>query len=57
MLIWNQFNSIVGQLKKLDAGYNATNEAGNDQSMLAWTILEKSKEVRLQFSQGSVTAL
>ena len=57
MLIWNQFNSIVGQLKILDAGYNATNEAGNDQSMLAWTILEKIKEVRLQFSQGSVTAL
>ena len=30
---------------------------GNDQSMFVLTILEKIKETRLKFSQGSVTVL
>ena len=48
---------LVGQLKKLNANDNATNEAGNDQSMFILTILEKNKETRLKFSQGSVIVL
>ena len=48
---------LVGQLKKLDANDNATDEAGNDQSMFILTILEKSKETRLKFSQGSIIVL
>ena len=40
----------------LEADGNATN-AGDDQSMYVWTILEKIKETRLKFSQGSVTVL
>ena len=46
---------FVGQLEKLHNNDNAE-DAGNDQSMLALTILEKIKE-RLKFSQGSVTVL
>ena len=45
---------FIAQLKKLDADDNAT-DAGNDQSMFVLTILEKIKQTRLQFSQGSVT--
>ena len=30
---------------------------GNDQSMFVLMILEKTKETRLKFSQGSVTVL
>ena len=30
-------------------------DAGNDQSMFIWTILEKIKETRLKFSQGRIT--
>ena len=41
---------FIGQLK---------NDHGDDldgtQSMFVWTILEKIKETRLTFSQGSVT--
>ena len=48
---------LVGQLKKLDTNDNATDEAGNDQSMFILTILEKSKETRLKFSQGSIIVL
>ena len=47
---------FVGQLKKLDADDNAT-DVGNDQSMFVLTILEKIKETRLKFSEGSVTVL
>ena len=47
---------FVGQLKKLDGNYNAT-DAGNDQSMFVLAIVEKIKETRLKFSQGSITAL
>ena len=45
---------FVGKLKELDANDNVTG-AGNDQSMFVLTILEKIKEVRLIFFQGSVT--
>ena len=48
---------FVGQLKKLDPEDNATDAACNDQSMFVLTILEKIKETRLKFSQGSVTVL
>ena len=48
---------FVGQLKKLDANVNATDAENNDESMLVLLILEKSKETRLTFSQGSVTVL
>ena len=44
---------FVGQLNKLDNDGKAT-DASNDQSKFALTILEKIKEVRLTFSQGSV---
>ena len=47
----------VGQLNKLDANDNATDEAGNDQPMFVLIILEKNKKARLKFSQGSVTVL
>ena len=43
-------------MKKPDAEDNAT-DASNDQSMFVLTILEKIKETRLKFSQGSVTVL
>ena len=51
-----QQTEFVGQLKKLADDDNAT-AAGNDQSMFILTILEKIKETRLKFSQGSVTEL
>ena len=47
----------MGQLKVLDDDDNATEEASNDQSMFVLTILERNKETRLKFSQGSVTVL
>ena len=40
----------------IDAFDDAT-DAGNDQSMFVLIKLEKAKEKRLKFSQGSVTAL
>ena len=43
------------QLKKLHYDYNAT-DAGNDQSMFVSIIL-KIKEMKLKFSQWSVTVL
>ena len=48
----------VGQLKKveLDDNYNAT-DAGNDESIFVLTMLEKIKETKLKFSQGSATVL
>ena len=48
---------FVRQLKKLDANGNATDAGNNDESMFVLTILEKIKEIRLNLSQGSVTAL
>ena len=48
---------FVGQLKKQDAKDNATDAAGNDQSIFVLTMLEKIKETRLKFSKGSVTVL
>ena len=47
---------FVRQLEKLDDNDNAK-DAGNDQSMFFPTILEKTKEARLTFSQGSVKVL
>ena len=44
---------FVGQLNKLDNDGKAT-DASNDQSKFSLTILEKIKEMRLTFSQGSV---
>ena len=46
----------VGQLKKLDDNDNAR-DAGNDQFLFILAILEKIKETKLKFSQGSVTVL
>ena len=48
---------LVGQLKKLDDNDNAATDGGNDQFMFVLTILEKIKETRLKFSEGSVTVL
>ena len=45
-----------GQLKKLEDHGNAK-ESGNDQSTFVLKILEKIKETRLKFSQGSITVL
>ena len=45
---------FIGQLKKLDDNYNAT-DPGNDESMLGLTILKKAK--RPKYSQGSVKVL
>ena len=47
---------FVGKLKNLDGEGNA-NDAGNDQSMFALTVLEKINKTRLKFSQGSLTVL
>ena len=47
---------FVGQLKNLDNNSNAT-DVGDDQSMFVLMILEKIKEARSKFSQGSVTVL
>ena len=44
----------VGQLKNLDDNNNAVDAHGK-QSMFVLMILEKIKEARLKFSQGSVT--
>ena len=43
--------------KKLQTEDNATDGRDNDQSMFVLAILEKIKETRLKFSQGSVTVL
>ena len=48
---------LIGQLKKLDEEDNATDARENDQSMFVLIMLEKIKETRLKFSQGSVTVL
>ena len=50
---------FVGQLKKLDDDDDdhTTDAAGNDQSMFILVILEKIQEMRLKFSQRSVTVL
>ena len=48
---------FVGQLKKLDANDNAANAGDNNQAMFVLTILEKNKDTRLKFFQGSVTVL
>ena len=48
---------FVDRLKKLDTDDNATDAGGNDQSMFVLKVLEKIKETRLKFSQGSVTVL
>ena len=45
-----QQKEFVGQLTKLD-------ENNNVKSVFVLTILEKTKETRLKFSQGSVTVL
>ena len=47
---------FLGQLKKLGDDGNAT-DAGSGQYMSVLTILEKIKEMRLEFFQGSVTVL
>ena len=47
---------FVGKLKNLD-GEGDANDAGNDQSMFALTVLEKINKTRLKFSQGSLTVL
>ena len=52
----NSTNRIRWTIKKLNGYSNATN-AGNDQSMFVLTILEKIKETRLKFSQGTVILL
>ena len=52
-----QQKEFAGQLKKLDHDDKATDAAGNDQSMFVLIIFKKFKEMRLKFSQGSVTLL
>ena len=47
----------MGNSKKLNTEDKATDAAGADQSIFAIAILEKIKEIRAKFSQGSVTAL
>ena len=42
-------------MKKLGVDDNATDAEDYDQSMFVLTILEKTEETRLKFSQGSVT--
>ena len=44
-------------MKKLDANDNAANAGDNNQAMFVLTILEKNKDTRLKFFQGSVTVL
>ena len=51
---FNKQNSLEKQ--KIGPDDNAT-DAGNQQSMFVLTILEKTKETRLAFPQGSVTVL
>ena len=48
---------FVGQLKNRGPNDNATERGNNDQSKFVLKILEKIKEMRLKFSQGSVTEL
>ena len=45
---------VIQQIEFVD---DYTTGAGNDQSMFILTILEKIKEARLNFSEGSVTVL
>ena len=45
---------FVGQLKNVNDNYNVVNADGK-QNMFVLRILEKIKETRLKFSQGSVT--
>ena len=47
---------FIGQLK-IDVNGNDTEAGDNDQSMSVLKILEKIKETRLKFSQGSLTVL
>ena len=58
MLIQKQFNkqNSLDNKKKLGDDGNSP-DAGNDQSMFVLTSLEKIKQTRLKFSQGSVTVL
>ena len=51
---FNKQNSLDKQ--KIGPDDNAA-DAGNQQSMFVLTILEKTKETRLAFPQGSVTVL
>ena len=44
------------KLRKLSASGNAT-DIGNEQNMFVLSTLEKIKETRLKFSEGSVTFL
>ena len=53
----DQETEFVGLLKKLTDNNNNATDAGDDQFMFVLTILEKMKETRLKFSQGSVTVL
>ena len=48
---------FVEQLNKLYDNYNVVDVVVNNQFMFVLTILEKIKERRLRFSQGSVTVL
>ena len=58
MLIKKQFNkqNSLGH-KKLDANSNATYAENNNEFVFVLTIVEKIKESRLIFPQGSVTFL
>ena len=58
MLIKKQFNkqNSLGH-KKLDANSNATSAENNNEFVFVLTIVEKIKESRLIFPQGSVTFL
>ena len=47
---------FVGQLKKLKDNGNAI-DAGGNQSMFLLTFLEKIRDTRIQFPEGSVTVL
>ena len=48
---------FVRQLKNLDAEDNATDAVNNNKYMFVLAVLEKIKETRLKFSQGSITVL
>ena len=47
----------IQQLEFVRQSKNPNNEIVANESMFALTILEKNKETRLKFSQGSVTVL
>ena len=51
-----QLTEFVGQLNKIDDNDDAV-KADVRQSMFLLPILERIKETRLKFSQGSVTVL